>query len=169
MNHQTTEEKTWKYLDCTELHHTALCQPRVQNTIVHYGVQFCTTIGSLDCRVFFPGELIEPVTLAPPPFSDRSIVNLTINCNLFICDRSSKGPIWSSLCLLFPPLGRPWKKSPAYAASPFFYQPFYRVTVRWCTVQKDYMKSKFTAGRFVHLQYYCHGIPELIFDRFCSI
>ena len=40
------------------------------------------------------------------PFSDRSIVNLTINCNLFICDRLWKGPIWSSLCLLFPPAGR---------------------------------------------------------------
>ena len=65
----------------------------------------------VDCSLFFPGVVDRARHTGPPPFSDRSIVNLTINCNLFICDRSSKGPIWSSLCLLFPPLAaRPERK-----------------------------------------------------------
>ena len=149
------KEQQRKILQCSMVHNTAQ--------------QYCAAIWSLDCRVFFPGRLIEPVTQAPPPFSDRSIVNLTINCNLFICDRSSKGPIWSSLCLLFPPLGRPWKKSPAYAAPPHLLPTFLSCRSALEHTTKSKFTGPFTAGKSVCLEYSSDCITEHMFIKFCSI
>ena len=95
----------------------------------------CAFPQCVDCRLFFPGGVDRARHTGPPPFSDRSIVNLTINCNLFICDRSSKGPIWSSLCLLFPPLA---ERKVRPTLSSFFDQPSCRVAAHWSTYVKQY-------------------------------
>ena len=118
----------------------------------------CAFPQCVDCRQFFPGGVDRARHTGPPPFSDRSIVNLTINCNLFICDRSSKGPIWSSLCLLFPPLA---ERKVRPTLSSFFDQPSCRVAAHWSTYvlqYKIFIISKFS-GRTIYTVNYSSGKP----------